>query len=1678
MKKRSKQLFALLLSAGMLVTQFPSQMNVVYADNTAVESSDSTDESADITDDTVIATNDYDWYYNNHGDADVSHCTLIDGYNDIFYLVAKSLGISSQDNIKLTYGQVKDITDFEIPYEENDGYSSVNVSGMENILPNIQKLTSNRMIYGYTSAKLKELNVNIPQYSYESFYLTDCFDVSQLESFSYVGYNLYLDTELCGTLKKLAVTGDLSMSYNDGSYADMANLEELHLNSLLVDDYTTSKSNLQQNDIDSLSKLEKLQTIDFSGTDSVSGLDLSALAGMKSLKSLNVSNCNLQNDSFDFSGFTVLDTLNVANNSNLIKALAIKKVPEKFASDEEWVHSNFSAENEVVTTGSKKSEYYVPDENLYAIIKNKADTNSDGILTVAEAWAVTYVNFDWYNEANDLSKVTDFTGLGDVLKNVSSLYLPSNIDKQAMPSLIAELSKMQNLTDFTCYTSFNQEQFDALCDNLSKVSSVRINGDEELDLTNISKLTELTSLYIGSSNVKNASSLNSLMKLSSLEMNMSGIEYSEVKDILNRVSSLTINQLATVSILSNIGQLTQLSSLNINTSYYEMKDVIDGKMSLDLSKLSNLSYLNYNGYNYIESITLPENADELHDVYVYVYNSYNENFERCELNNLDKCKKLHYLHLDGVALSDLDDLAGCSELYSIWLDNTGINSLDGIKNLKDLNSLSLYNEPELKSVDLSENDRLYDLTISSCQQLSEVTGFDKLPNLEYLTICDNSNLSKIECDMSGLSELKELTITGNRSLKAIPESISKLKGIKVLHLQNNALESLPDLSALCTKEGLLDTDYSPRYYYIGNDEDKKPVNKLRLYGNGLTRADIEAAKLSSDYMDDANWLIWSTTSQGKQNGYIYSELTESYILYALERGGYDSMIMDNTTFTFKGDMTMSAEALKYIQDCDKYSNISLNLISEDGNVVAHYDLKDFVTNNWDKKSSFTFEAPRICNVDDYASYFSKKPLMAYSFDYDDGVTTGGNVGLYYSQDETSSYNIYLLDKKTKEKYSNSYAYYWGIDSKYDYIITDSDTRYYNNVQGVSSENQIVPLSDCGILVGDFVETDNSYEFVISDEFKNAIKNAADGATIKGYIKTSGFSFDTDLLEMLRNKNITLDIIYGYDVNDSQFAVNSENTVTYSSDESIDSYSWFSASTPWLYEMWDSEVYAPYKLFNGIVASPFTAVGYNSTKKMYYGNQYKNGDELYVYYIDNANRKIDLVASSKVAWGYVTFENLKQYNYYITDSKLAKTTWTVDDEYHEIATPDEPEVKPDEPEVKPSEPEVKPSEPEVKPSEPEVKPSEPEVKPSEPEVKPSEPEVKPSEPEVKPSEPEVKPSEPEVKPSEPEVKPSEPEIKPDDKVDEKVPENITLPQIKADKITSDSGVKSAPSKITSVEKKADAISVLENKMTTTSLPRVEVITKNSAPEMNAGVFESAKKNNKDITFGVADENDNLLYSWTFQYDNLDTSKMNGKAMDLSISFASEKKKEIEELTGQTNGVYISIAGYHGELPGPATVKTYVGDQYKNGDTVYLYYYNEETKKVELIGGKGLVVNGGYVEYTLTHCSTYFITTNTPDSYGIDTSDNNPDTPDNPGTPDTPSNPEQLSKPVNPKPQNNPAPEAKKQQVVAKPASQTKSSIKNKNSANTGDDNLIVIPTVIGLIGIGLIAACIFRRKKQA
>lgn len=100
------------------------------------------------------------------------------------------------------------------------------------------------------------------------------------------------------------------------------------------------------------------------------------------------------------------------------------------------------------------------------------------------------------------------------------------------------------------------------------------------------------------------------------------------------------------------------------------------------------------------------------------------------------------------------------------------------------------------------------------------------------------------------------------------------------------------------------------------------------------------------------------------------------------------------------------------------------------------------------------------------------------------------------------------------------------------------------------------------------------------------------------------------------------------------------------------------------------------------------------------------------------------------------------------------------------------------------------------------------------------------------------------------------------------------------------------------------------------------------------------------------------------------------MDLTISFDTDRENEVKEITGRDDLMYLSFS-HHGALPGPAKIKTYVGNKYKDGDVVYLYYFNEDKNRVESVGGvnQGLVVKDGYVEYTITHCSLYFLSQET-------------------------------------------------------------------------------------------------------
>lgn len=124
--------------------------------------------------------------------------------------------------------------------------------------------------------------------------------------------------------------------------------------------------------------------------------------------------------------------------------------------------------------------------------------------------------------------------------------------------------------------------------------------------------------------------------------------------------------------------------------------------------------------------------------------------------------------------------------------------------------------------------------------------------------------------------------------------------------------------------------------------------------------------------------------------------------------------------------------------------------------------------------------------------------------------------------------------------------------------------------------------------------------------------------------------------------------------------------------------------------------------------------------------------------------------------------------------------------------------------------------------------------------------------------------------------------------------------------------------------------------------------------------------KEVIVTIQKKNDKVEYSWTFDKEKVGSSI----ELNFEMNHISPKKEEIDALADNNDKLYLSFA-HHGTLPSEATIRTYVGDKYQEGERLYLYYYDEENKEIEYIDS-GLRVENGYVTFRIDHCSEYFLT----------------------------------------------------------------------------------------------------------
>ena len=469
------------------------------------------------------------------------------------------------------------------------------------------------------------------------------------------------------------------------------------------------------------------------------------------------------------------------------------------------------------------------------------------------------------NDITDLSPLEGLTRLSDLRLQGNDITDVSPLSGMTRMEYI-DLRENPNLTDLSPLAGLtNMEEFDfqgtAVTDlsflrGWNKMEYLNLEDVEETDLSVLTGLTSLKHLYFNGSN-------NVLTDLSFLA-NMTQLEelhfwgYFEELDLtpLQNLTNLTTLQLGRNGGSNAVGGVTHLEALSGMTKLTDLRlDLSESVTSLDplagMTELRTLNLTNYsNTYSGLTDLSALENMTKLTELYLSVgadadlsplsglteLASLNLSGDCCpaDLRFLSGMTKLRELQISGYSetcrLSSLAGLESLTKLQTLSLYTDGLESLAGLENLTELRELRLYGSnavysdvdalaglTKLQSLDLPSRD--YDL-----ETPLNIDGFAGLTQLTELDL--NGQVESLE-PLRGLTKLKTLRYYGNSSYDSPSVSLAPLADLTALtELYINGNITNNDLSPLASL-----TELRSLTLYIGSYDN--PVRDLSPLG-GLT----------------------------------------------------------------------------------------------------------------------------------------------------------------------------------------------------------------------------------------------------------------------------------------------------------------------------------------------------------------------------------------------------------------------------------------------------------------------------------------------------------------------------------------------------------------------------------------------------------------------------------------------------------------------------------------------------------------------------------------------------------------------------------------------------------------------------------------------------------------------------
>lgn len=290
------------------------------------------------------------------------------------------------------------------------------------------------------------------------------------------------------------------------------------------------------------------------------------------------------------------------------------------------------------------------------------------------------------------------------------------------------------------------------------------------ELTEISKLTELTSLKLGKNRIDKIDFLKPLKNLVSLDLSENKIEDISALNMLTSLKTLHLdgNDIKDFEPLYGLKKLTTLTIGNIQISksqLKELKDALPNCMITSDEAKEDVVEIKLGGKTFMSDVRELDLS----------------NREISDISALKDCKELESLNLSGNYISDISVLVDMPKLNSVNLANNRISDVRPLMSITTIEYLNLAGNNISSIAVLGELTGLEELSLKG----NRISDFSPISNLVVLDMLDLNNTgltdSSLPC-LYKLKDLKKLDVSNNTiSLKEFNKLKNELANCSINH---------------------------------------------------------------------------------------------------------------------------------------------------------------------------------------------------------------------------------------------------------------------------------------------------------------------------------------------------------------------------------------------------------------------------------------------------------------------------------------------------------------------------------------------------------------------------------------------------------------------------------------------------------------------------------------------------------------------------------------------------------------------------------------------------------------------------------------------------------------------------------------------------------------------------------